>query len=120
MLQALHEGGVPMLLGTDSPQVFSVPGFSMHHEMFLWVELGMTPYEVLESGTRRVAEYFDATDDFGSVAVGRRADLLLLTADPIADIVNVARRAGVMVNGRWLPESQIQERLAEIATFYGN
>ncbi|MBQ01838.1 MAG: amidohydrolase [Acidobacteria bacterium] len=120
MLQALHEGGVPMLLGTDSPQVFSVPGFSMHHEMFLWVELGMTPYEVLESGTRRVAEYFDATDDFGSVAVGRRADLLLLTADPIADIANVARRAGVMVNGRWLPESQIQERLAEIATFYGN
>jgi len=120
LLTALHEGGASILLGTDSPQIFSVPGFSMLHEMVLWVELGMTPYQVLESGTRRVAEYFDATDEFGSVAVGHRADLLLLTANPIEDIGNVARRAGVMVNGRWLPESEIQARLGQIATFYGN
>lgn len=117
---ALHEGGAPLLLGTDSPQVFSVPGFSMHREMALWVELGMTPYEVLETGTRRVAEYFDATDDFGSVAVGHRADLLLLTANPIDDIANVASRAGVMANGRWMPEAEIQERLAAVATTYGH
>jgi imidazolonepropionase-like amidohydrolase len=116
---ALHEGGAPVLLGTGSPQVFSVPGFSMHREMALWVELGMTPYEVLEIGTRRVAEYFGATDDFGSVAVGHRADLLLLTANPIDDIANVARRGGVMANGRWMPEAEIQERLAAVATTYG-
>ena len=120
ILQALHKGGVSLLLGTDAPQIFNVPGFAMHHEMALWVELGMTPYEVLETGTRGVAEYFDAADDFGSVAVGHRADLLLLTANPIEDIGNVARRAGVMVNGRWLSEAQIQDRLASIATFYGN
>ncbi|MDE0831211.1 MAG: amidohydrolase family protein, partial [Vicinamibacterales bacterium] len=117
---ALHEGGAPLLLGTDSPQAFSVPGFSMHREMALWVALGMTPYEVLETGTRRVAEYFDATDDFGSVAVGHRADLLLLTANPIDDIANVANRAGVMANGRWMPEGEIQERLAAVATTYGH
>ena len=110
ILKALHDGGVPILLGTDSPQIFSVPGFAMHHEMRLWVEIGMTPYQVLETGTRRVAEYFDATNDFGSVAVGHRADLLLLTANPIEDIANVASRAGVMVNGRWIPERQIQDR----------
>jgi imidazolonepropionase-like amidohydrolase len=92
----------------------------MHREMALWVELGMTPYEVLETGTRRVAEYFDATDDFGSVAVGHRADLLLLTANPIDDIANVASRAGVMANGRWMPEAEIQERLAAVATTYGH
>ena len=120
ILTALHEGGAPLLLGTDSPQIFSVPGFSMHREMALWVELGMTPYEVLETGTRRVAEYFDATDDFGSVAVGHRADLILLTANPIDDIAHVASRGGVMVNGRWIPEAEIQERLADIATTYGN
>ncbi|MDA1095154.1 MAG: amidohydrolase family protein [Acidobacteria bacterium] len=119
MLTALSEGGAPLLLGTDSPQIFSVPGFSMHREMALWVELGMTPYEVLEIATRRAAEYFDATDDFGSIAVGHRADLLLLTANPIDDIANVASRAGVMVNGRWIPETDIQERLAAIATTYG-
>ena len=120
ILKALHDGGAPILLGTDSPQIFSVPGFAMHHEMALWVEIGMTPYEVLETGTRRVAEYFDATDDFGSVAVGHRADLLLLTANPVEDIANVASRAGVMVNGRWMTEAQIQDRLADIAIFYGN
>ncbi|MCH8993191.1 MAG: amidohydrolase family protein [Acidobacteria bacterium] len=64
ILKALHDGGAPILLGTDSPQIFTVPGFAMHHEMRLWVEIGMTPYQVLEIGTRRVAEYFDATDDF--------------------------------------------------------
>ena len=120
ILQALHEGGVPVLLGTDSPRTFSVPGFSAHREMALWVENGMTPYEVLEAGTRLVAEHFDAADDFGTVEVGRRADLLLLTANPIDDVAHAARRAGVMVNGRWWPEARIQERLAGIARFYGN
>ena len=120
ILAALHEGGAPILLGTHSPHVFTVPGFAMAHEMRMWVEIGMTPYQVLETGTRRVAEYFGATDDFGSIAVGHRADLLLLTENPIADIEHVASRAGVMVNGRWLPERQIHDRLASIATFYGN
>ncbi len=120
ILQALHEGGVPVLLGTDSPQIFSVPGFSVHHEMALWVEVGMTPYQVLEAGTRRVAEYFGAADDFGTIEIGRRADLLLLTANPIDDVANVARRAGVMVNGNWWSEARIQDRLAGIAQFYGN
>ncbi len=120
ILTALHEGGAALLLGTDSPQIFSVPGFAMHREMALWVELGMSPYEVLETGTRGVAEYFDATDDLGSVAVGHRADLLLLNANPIEDIANVSSRGGVMVNGRWMPEAQIQERLTAIATTYGN
>ena len=120
ILKALYEGGARILLGTDSPQIFSVPGFAMHREMGLWVDLGMTPYQVLESGTRRAAEYFDLADEFGSVAVGHRADLLLLTENPMEDIANVSKRAGVMVNGRWISEAQIQDRLAEIATFYGN
>ena len=120
ILKALREGGAPIVLGTDSPQIFNVPGFAMHHEMRLWVEIGMSPYQVLEAATRRVAEYFDATDEFGSVAVGHRADLVLLTANPIEDIANVALRTGVMANGRWMPEQQIQDRLAEVAVFYGN
>ena len=120
LLRALHQGGVGILLGTDSPQVFSVPGFSVPREMALWVELGMTPYEVLEAATRRPAEYFGAAGDFGSVEVGQRADLLLLTKNPIEDIANIASRAGVMVNGRWISEAQIQERLTAIATFYGH
>ena len=120
VLQALHQGGANIVLGTDSPQIFSVPGFAVHHEMAQYVDVGMTPYEVLETGTKKPAEYFNATDEFGVVAVGRRADLILLTDNPLDDIGNVAAPAGVMVNGRWFPEEEIQRRLVEIARFYGN
>ena len=120
ILTALHEGGANIELGTDSPQIFSVPGFAMYHEMALYTEVGMTPYEVLEIGTRRPAEYFDATDEFGTVAVGRRADLLLLSANPADDISHIRNRVGVMVNGRWIPSDEIERRLRNIALFYGN
>ena len=120
ILAALHAGGANIALGTDSPQIFSVPGFAMHHEMALYVEVGMTPWEVLEIGTRRPAEYFDAADEFGTVAVGRRADLILLAANPLEDIGNLRDPAGVMVGGRWIPQSTIEERLTRIARFYGN
>ena len=120
ILMALHEGGANIALGTDSPQTFSVPGFSAHREMRFYAGLGMTPYDVLEIATRKPAEYFGATDDFGTVAVGRRADLLLLEANPLEDIARTERRAGVMVGGRWLPEEEIQRRLEAIAVHYGN
>jgi len=120
ILTALHEGGANIALGTDSPQIFSVPGFAMYHEMALYTDVGMTPYEVLEIGTRRPAEYFDATDEFGTVAVGRRADLILLNANPADDISHIRNRVGVMVNGRWIPSDEIERRLRNIALFYGN
>ena len=115
VLKALSDGGVGILMGTDSPQIFSVPGFSLHREMRAMAEAGMSPYEILVSGTRAVGEYFRRSDTFGTVAVGRRADLILLNANPLDDIGNVADRAGVMVRGRWFSGAYIQERLDEIA-----
>jgi len=115
MLKALADAGVGVLLGSDAPQIFSVPGFSIHREMRAMVEAGLTPYQVLESGTRNIAAYLGTPDEFGTVAPGRRADLILVDANPLEDVGNVARRAGVMVRGRWLPESEIQDRLARIA-----
>ena len=118
ILSSLHEGRVGILLGTDAPQVFSVPGFSIHHEMERMVTAGMTPYEVIASGTRSVGEYFRNEDDFGTIEVGARADLILVEANPLEDLSHIARRAGVMVRGRWLPEADIQQRLARIAASY--
>jgi imidazolonepropionase-like amidohydrolase len=115
LLKAMSDGGVKILMGTDAPQQFSVPGFSLHRELLRMREAGMTPEQILVSGTRRVGEYFAASDRFGTVAPGQRADLLLLTADPLADVANLTKRAGVMVRGRWLSEADIQKRLAEIA-----
>jgi imidazolonepropionase-like amidohydrolase len=115
LLKALHDADAPIALGSDAPQFFNVPGFSIHHELRMMVASGLTPYEVLATGTREAARYFDAEDEFGTVAPGMRADLVLLDADPLADVGNVKRRAGVMVRGKWWPESEIQARLDEIA-----
>lgn len=118
MLRALREGRCKFLLGTDSPQVFSVPGFSIYREIPIWIQAGFRPHEIIQAGSRNVAEYFGATAEFGTIEKGRRADLVLLDANPLADAANFSKRAGVMVRGRWLPEKEIQERLAKIAASY--
>ena len=116
ILKALYDGGVRILLGTDSPQIFSVPGFSIHREMKLYTEVGMTPYDVLAAGTKVVGEFLNG--NFGTIEVGQRADLLLLEANPLEDVANVSKRAGVMVNGEFITEEAIQKRLKEIAAYY--
>ncbi len=118
LLAALQEAGVLIAFGTDAPQIFNVPGFSIHREMAIMAEAGLTPYEILASGTRNIADHFESRE-FGQVVPGRRADLILLEANPLEDIANMARRAGVMVRGRWLPETEIQARLAELAAAGG-
>ena len=115
LTRALHAAGAPIALGSDAPQFFNVPGFSIHHEMEMMVAAGLTPYEVLATGTREPARYFGTPDAFGTVEPGRRADLILLEANPLDDVANVQRRIGVMVRGQWLPEADIQSRLDAIA-----
>ena len=116
ILKALYDGGVRILLGTDSPQIFSVPGFSIHREMKLYTEVGIKPFDVLAAGTKIVGEFLSG--DFGTIEVGQRADLLLLEATPLEDVANVSKRVGVMVNGEFITEEAIQERLQEIAAYY--
>jgi imidazolonepropionase-like amidohydrolase len=118
ILRELNAAGVPILLGTDAPQVFSVPGFSIHREMQAMIEAGMTPYQVLASGTRNVAVHFGTLESTGTVDAGKRADLLLLEANPLVSVGNAQRRTGVMIDGRWLPESEIQRGLAALASSY--
>ncbi len=115
MLDALNDAGVTILLGTDAPQVFSVPGFSLFHEMPDMIEAGMTPFQVLQSGTTAVARHLGVAEEAGTIATGKRADLILLDANPLDNIANMEQRAGVMVNGRWLPRAEIERRLEEIA-----
>jgi imidazolonepropionase-like amidohydrolase len=118
ILKALQTAGCPIVFGTDSPQLYSVPGFSMHREMRSMAAAGLSAQEILYSASRNVARYYGAEREFGTVAVGRRADLLLLEGNPLADLGNVARRAGVMIGGRWLAESDIQARLERMAAGY--
>ena len=118
ILQALHNGGVRILFGTDAPQQFSVPGFSIQREIAVMLQSGLTAYDILRSGTKNVGDYFKHKDTFGTVAVGQRADVILVEGNPLEDVANIAKRSGVMVRGRWLPEAEIQERLAKIEALY--
>jgi imidazolonepropionase-like amidohydrolase len=115
LIRALHEEGAGLLLGSDAPQFWNVPGFSIHHELRMLVASGLTPYQALRSGTRNPAAFF-GEDDWGTIGPGQVADLILLEGNPLDDVANVARRAGVMVRGLWLPEAEIRARLDAIAT----
>ena len=119
LIRELHAAGAGLLLGSDAPQVWNVPGFSTHRELESLVAAGLTPWQALETGTRNVATYFGTLEDTGTIETGKRADLVLLDADPLADIRNTTRRAGVMLRGRWLPQAEIQARLDEIARSVG-
>ncbi len=113
LIRSLHEGGVTLLLGADAPQIGNVPGFSTLHELELMAAAGLPNFEALATGTRNVGQYLGEAD-FGTIAVGHRADLLLLDADPLVNVSNVRRKAGVMANGRWIPKAEIDRRLAEL------
>jgi len=119
LLEALADAGAPLLMGTDSPQMFNVPGFALHHEAHLMAAAGLTPFQVLQSGTSNVGRYvrevLKQPADFGTVAAGQRADLVLLDANPLAGLDALSRRAGVMVRGRWLDAAQLAAGLEEIA-----
>jgi imidazolonepropionase-like amidohydrolase len=115
---ALHKAGARILLGTDPPNPFTVPGFSIHQELQRLIECGMTPYEAIQTGTTNAAEFLGQQDIFGTIKEGKRADLILVEGDPLEDVANVAKRAGVMLRGRWLPEKTLQNKLDELVASY--
>ena len=110
LIKQMHDAGVPFALGSDAPQWWNVPGFSVHRELQSLVDAGLTPYQALKTGTANIGTYLGTTD--GVIAAGRRADLVLLDANPIESIANSSRIAGVMIHGRWLSKAEIDKRLA--------
>lgn len=115
LIRALHEEGAGLLLGSDAPQFFNVPGFSIHPEMEIMARAGLLPYEVLRTGTVNPAIFFGEEDESGTVAKGMRADLILLDANPLDDLANVRQVAGVIRGGKWFSREKIDERLEAIA-----
>ena len=109
LILELHRAGAGLLLGSDSPQIFNVPGFSLHRELDVLVAAGLTPYEALRTGTVAVAEFLGTKT--GIVAVGHDADLVLLDANPLEDIGNSRRIHGVMLRGTWYPAAVLEQRL---------
>jgi imidazolonepropionase-like amidohydrolase len=110
IILALHEAGAGLLLGSDAPQIFNVPGFSLHHELGFLVAAGLTPFEALATGTTAPARFLGTNT--GTVTVGKDADLVLLDANPLVDINNSRRVYGVMVRGVWHSFVDLDRRLS--------
>jgi len=112
LILALHEAGAGLLLGSDAPQVFNVPGFAIHRELVFLVAAGLTPYEALRTGTANPAVFLGQQRVFGTVEAGKEADLVLLDGNPLNDIGNASRIHGVMLRGRWLARKDLDKILA--------
>ncbi len=118
MVQALHEAGAGILLGTDAAQAYHLPGFSVHEELAYLVEAGLSPYEALAASTINAAQALGKLDELGTLETGKRADMVLLEKNPLDDVSNVRERAGVMLRGRWLSEAQLQSMLDALVESY--
>jgi imidazolonepropionase-like amidohydrolase len=110
IINACQDSGVNLLLGSDAPQVFNVPGFSAHQELQYLVEAGLTPYQALQTGTVNVARYLGRADS-GTLEPGKAADLVLISGNPLIDISATQDIEGVMLNGKWLSKDYITRSL---------
>ncbi|MFB3065224.1 MAG: amidohydrolase family protein [Planctomycetota bacterium] len=118
LIKAMHDAGARLILGTDCANPFVVAGWSVHEELQNFVDAGLSPYEALRTSTADAAEFLGRAPEFGTVEVGKRADLILVKGNPLDDVAHAARRAGVVVRGRWLSQTELQRRLEALAESY--
>jgi imidazolonepropionase-like amidohydrolase len=114
LIYECNKNGVGLLLGSDAPQVFDVPGFSVHHELQYMVDAGLTPYEALRTGTVNVAAFYKRSNDMGTIKTGAVSDLILLNGNPLKDISQTKNIEGVMVGNRWLSKDYITKELKKL------
>jgi imidazolonepropionase-like amidohydrolase len=117
-VNALHESGAHLLIGTDTFNPFVLPGFSTHEELENFVTAGLSPFDAIAAATRDAAEFIEAAPEFGTVQIGKGADLILGEGNPLQDVKNVSHLKGVMVRGRWFAEDDLRVMLDNIASGY--
>ena len=105
-----------LLLGTDSGIPLLIPGFGIHDELRLLVKAGLKPWQALLTGTYNPAVFLDTVDVAGTVEVGKRADLILVRKNPLKKIGNLKKLEGVMIDGNWMADQELDERLDSLAT----
>jgi hypothetical protein len=103
MVKRMLDAGVPVGAGTDTPIAVAIPGYSLHRELEMLVRAGMTPLQALEAATIRPTEFFGIEHQMGTIEIGKRADLVLLTNNPLEDIRNTRRIDTVISKGKIVP-----------------
>ena len=120
MTLAMHRAGVRFMAGTDTAAgVHVFPGFSLHEELALFVEAGLTPMEALQTATRNPAEFMGRLAEMGTVEKGKVADLVLLDANPLEDIQNTRKIRAVVLAGRYFSRGDLDEMLKQVEAAAG-
>ena len=114
LVAAMDRAGVKLLAGTDTPNPYTYPGFSLHNELELLVKAGFTPMKALQTATLNPAQFLNLQDMLGTVERGKIADLVLLDANPLENIGHTQRIAAVVVSGRYLPKDELQKMLTDV------
>ena len=116
MAAKIHKAGIPMMAGTDTPIGFLTPGLSLHEELIVMVEAGLSPLEALKTATLNPAKYFSMESELGSIKEGMWADLLILTSNPLENIKNTQQIEWVVKQGKYFNQealNQIRKRLRD-------
>jgi imidazolonepropionase-like amidohydrolase len=118
--KVFHDKGGQLMTGTDSLLPRLVPGFALHQELRELVAVGLTPYEALRASTTIPYEYLGEAKDAGTIEIGKRTDLLLVDGNPLEDVAEASKIAGVMMRGRWIAREEIDRRMSAIAAQSGD
>ena len=119
LVKTMHEAGVQLMAGTDGPDPYVLPGFSLHEELEWLVKSGFTPLQALQAATIGPAVFLSKTDKYGVAEVGQVADLVLLDANPLQDIRNTKKIFGVVVGGKYYSRAALDKMLAQVETLAG-
>ena len=115
LIKAIYDAGGKLMAGSDTPEFLWLYGFGIHHELKALKDSGISNYAVLAAGTRNAHDFFGTIDKAGTVRKGKRADLILLNANPLDDISATKNRSGVMLKGKWYAQTELDRWLDEIA-----
>ena len=108
VIRMMHKAGVQIMAGSDFSDWALVPGIDLHNELALLVEAGFSPMEALQAATLNPAKFLGKTDTYGTIQVGRGADLVLLNMNPLEDISHTRKIHAVMLGGKLYPLASIR------------
>ena len=115
IVKAIHDAGGKIMAGSDTPEWLMLYGHTLHLEMIDLRDAGLSNFAALESATKNPAMFLNLSDHAGTIAIGKRGDLVLLDANPLEDVANTQKRAGVMIKGQYFTQAEMNRWLDEIA-----
>jgi imidazolonepropionase-like amidohydrolase len=120
IIRAIYDEGGKIMAGSDTPEFLWLYGYSLHRELQALREAGLSNYAALEAATKNPALFLGTLGSSGTIGKGKRADMVLLNANPLEDIGNTLDRHGVMLGGEYYPQSFLNQWLDEIAPRIAN